>query len=404
MAAWGLLLLAALLLAPLPAAAKYASIVIDADTGAVLHEVNADTRNYPASLTKIMTLYMVFDALRHGRLELEDKLEVSVRATRQPPSKLGLGPADTITVENAILALVTKSANDVAVVIAEALGVTEKRFARLMTNKALALGMSRTSYRNASGLPNKGQLSSARDMSILAQAMLRDFPELYGYFSTRRFTYRGATYRNHNKLLGKYDGMDGIKTGYIRASGYNLVASVERDGRRLIAVVFGGDTASARDRHMAKLLDRGFAHISAPAIDVAVARLVKPQAPERPVTALASVPVIAPATPSAPAAAIPGGPEWSIQVGAFRRYDQAQNAAELATRLAPLLLVDAAVHILPTDSQVGSLYRARLFGEILTGLRQAKDARTACRRLESKKMDCMVVAPRPSTELASTVN
>ena len=249
-AARGLLLLAVLMLVPLPAVAKYASIVIDADTGAVLHEVNADTRNYPASLTKIMTLYMVFEALGDSRLKLDDKLQFSVRATRQPPSKLGLGPADTITVENAILALVTKSANDVAVVIAEALGVTEKRFARLMTNKALALGMSRTSFRNASGLPNKGQLSSARDMSILAQAMLRDFPELYGYFSTRRFTYRGATYRNHNKLLGKYDGMDGIKTGYIRASGYNLVASVEREGRRLIAVVFGGESgASPRPPH-----------------------------------------------------------------------------------------------------------------------------------------------------------
>lgn len=403
MAARGLLLVAALLFAallyaPQPALAKYASIVIDAETGAVLHEVNADTRNYPASLTKIMTLYMVFEALRDKRLALGDKLQVSVRATRQPPSKLGLGPADTIAVEDAILALVTKSANDVAVVIAEALGVTEKRFARLMTNKALALGMSRTSFRNASGLPDKGQLSSARDMAILAQAMLRDFPGLYRYFSTPRFTYRGATYRNHNKLLGKYEGMDGIKTGYIHASGYNLVASVERGDRRLIAVVFGGDSASSRDRHMAKLLDRGFAQIAAPVIDVAVPRQIKPQPPERPATTVASAPEAPPAIPSTPANTVPGGAEWSIQVGAFRRYDQAQSAAELATRLAPVLLIEASVHILPIDGRVGSLYRARLFG--LTG----PNARTACRRLESKKMDCMVVAPRRSTELASTAN
>ncbi len=403
MAARGLLLVAALLFAallyaPQPALAKYASIVIDAETGAVLHEVNADTRNYPASLTKIMTLYMVFEALRDKRLALGDKLQVSVRATRQPPSKLGLGPADTIAVEDAILALVTKSANDVAVVIAEALGVTEKRFTRLMTNKALALGMSRTSFRNASGLPDKGQLSSARDMAILAQAMLRDFPGLYRYFSTPRFTYRGATYRNHNKLLGKYEGMDGIKTGYIHASGYNLVASVERGDRRLIAVVFGGDSASSRDRHMAKLLDRGFAQIAAPVIDVAVPRQIKPQPPERPATTVASAPEAPPAIPSTPANTVPGGAEWSIQVGAFRRYDQAQSAAELATRLAPVLLIEASVHILPIDGRVGSLYRARLFG--LTG----PNARTACRRLESKKMDCMVVAPRRSTELASTAN
>lgn len=392
------LLFAAVLYAPQPAQAKYASIVIDAETGAVLHEVNADTRNYPASLTKIMTLYMVFEALEDKRLALGGKLQVSVRATRQPPSKLGLGPADTLTVEDAILALVTKSANDVALVIAEALGVTEKRFARLMTNKALALGMSRTSFRNASGLPDKGQLSSARDMAILAQAMLRDFPGLYRYFSTMRFTYRGTTYRNHNKLLGKYEGMDGIKTGYIRASGYNLVASVERGDRRLIAVVFGGDSALSRDRHMAKLLDRGFAQIAAPVIDVAVPRQIKPQPPERPATTVASAPEVPPAIPSTPANTVPGGAEWAIQVGAFRRYDQAQSAAELATRLAPVLLIEASVHILPIDGRVGSLYRARLFG--LTG----PNARTACRRLESKKMDCMVVAPRRSTELASTAN
>ena len=244
------------------AQARYASIVVDAETGEVLRSRNADIRRYPASLTKMMTLYLLFEAIDVGRLSLDSKLKVSKRAAGQPPSKLGLRAGSTIRVEDAIKALVVKSANDIAVVVAEALGGTEVEFARKMTRKARALGMSRTSFRNASGLPNRKQRSTARDMSQLARALMRDFPHRYHYFDDSRFRYRGRVHRSPNKLLGRYRGMDGIKTGYIRASGFNLVASAERDGRRVIAVVFGGKTSRSRNNHMANLLDLGFTRIA----------------------------------------------------------------------------------------------------------------------------------------------
>ena len=245
-----------------PAQARYASIVIDGETGEVLRSRNADIRRYPASLTKMMTLYLLFEAIDEGRLNLTSKLKVSKRAAGQPPSKLGLRAGATISVEDAIKALVVKSANDIAVVVAEALGGTEVEFARKMTRKAKALGMSRTTFRNASGLPNRKQRSTARDMAQLARALMWDFPHRYHYFDDRRFRYRGRVHRSPNKLLGRYRGMDGIKTGYIRASGFNLAASAERDGRRVVAVVFGGKTARSRNSHMANLLDLGFTRIA----------------------------------------------------------------------------------------------------------------------------------------------
>ena len=228
---FGLLAVLGILAMPLSASARYASVVIDTLTGQVLHEVNADTRNYPASLTKMMTLYLTFEALESGRWTLNTRLKVSRRASRMPASRLGLRRGERIRVEDAILALVTKSANDVAVVVAEALGRSETKFARLMNRKAQALGMSRTSFRNASGLPNRRQLSTARDMATLALALIEDFPDYYQYFSTADFKYRGRRHENHNALLAHYEGTDGIKTGYTRASGYNLVASSVRDGR-----------------------------------------------------------------------------------------------------------------------------------------------------------------------------
>ena len=244
------------------AEARYASIVIDGETGEVLRSRNADIRRYPASLTKMMTLYLLFEAIDEGRLSLTSKLKVSKRAAGQPASKLGLRAGSTIRVEDAIKALAVKSANDIAVVVAEALGGTEVEFARKMTRKAKALGMSRTAFRNASGLPNRKQRSTARDMAQLARALMRDFPHRYHYFDDESFRYRGRVHRSPNKLLGSYRGMDGIKTGYIRASGFNLVASAERDGRRVVAVVFGGKTARSRNRHMANLLDLGFTRIA----------------------------------------------------------------------------------------------------------------------------------------------
>ncbi len=244
------------------AQARYASIVIDAETGEVLRSRSADVRRYPASLTKMMTLYLLFEAIDEGKLSLDSKLKVPKRAAGQSPSKLGLRAGSTIRAEDAIKSLIVKSANDIAVVVAEALGGTEIEFARIMTRKAQELGMSRTTFRNASGLPNRKQRSTARDMSRLAQALMRDFPDRYHYFDDQRFSYKGRVHRTPNKLLARYRGMDGIKTGYIRASGFNLVASAERDGRRVIAVVFGGKTPNSRNAHMANLLDLGFTRIA----------------------------------------------------------------------------------------------------------------------------------------------
>lgn len=257
--------LSVVLMASLPetVAAGHAAVVVDAQTGQALREVNADERNYPASLTKMMTLYLVFEALEDGRLIPEDRLWVSRHAASMVPTRLGLKTGQRIRVEDAILATVTRSANDAAVVLAEALGDTEGQFARIMTGKAQWLGMSHTVFLNASGLPHRGQVSTARDMATLALALLRDFPQYYPYFSTREFAYKGRRYRNHNALLNGYPGADGIKTGYTRASGYNLVASATRDGRRLIAVVLGGKGTRSRDRHTMQLLDQGFQGLAA---------------------------------------------------------------------------------------------------------------------------------------------
>jgi D-alanyl-D-alanine carboxypeptidase len=274
----GLCLLAAVFcvaLAPAGvAASRYAAIVIDADSGRVLHEAYADDRKYPASLTKMMTLYLLFEALEKRRYSIDGFLPVSSRAEGMPPSKLGLRRGSKVKIRDLILALITKSANDAAVVVAESLAKSEVDFAKLMTAKAKALGMLRTEFRNASGLPNRYQKSTARDMATLARALIRDFPQYYRYFSTAKFSYKGRSYGNHNSLLKSYSGADGIKTGYIRASGFNLVASAERGGRRLIAVVFGGRTSRSRDSHMTDLLNRGFA-------EIAQAVLRPPAAPRR---------------------------------------------------------------------------------------------------------------------------
>ena len=252
------------------AGAVTAAIVLDAESGRVLQSNNADDVNYPASLTKIMTLYLTFEALKKGQIKLTDRFTVSKEAAAMPPTKLGLRAGETIKVEDAILGLVTKSANDAAAVVAENLAGSESRFAELMTRRAHKLGMAQTEFRNASGLPDEDQVTTARDMATLAIAVMRDFPEYYPYFSRESFTFRGRTHRNHNHLLGHYEGADGIKTGYIRASGFNLVASSKRGDTRLIGVVLGGKTARSRDAAMAKLLDRTFAQV-APSTETAVA-------------------------------------------------------------------------------------------------------------------------------------
>ncbi|MBI3274531.1 MAG: D-alanyl-D-alanine carboxypeptidase, partial [Methylocystis sp.] len=228
----------------------FAAIVVDGG-GRTLFARNEHELRHPASITKVMTLYLLFEQLENGNLRLDSPLTISAHAAAQAPSKLGLKPGATIDVENAVKAVVTKSANDIAAAIAENIGGDEDSFAEMMTRKAHALGMSHTHYANASGLPNDAQITTARDLAVLGTAIQDRFPRYYRYFSTHSFAYRGAVHRNHNHLLGRIDGVDGIKTGYTRASGFNLLTSVRRGKRHLIAVVLGGRTAATRDRIMA---------------------------------------------------------------------------------------------------------------------------------------------------------
>lgn len=403
--------LALLLIAGVPAgaAAKYASIVMDAETGQVLHAANADTRKFPASLTKMMTLYMTFEALESGKLTLEQRLPVSARAAGMAPSKLGLKAGDRVRVEDCVLGLVTKSANDCAVVLAEAIGGSEMNFAKLMTAKARSIGMTRTTFKNASGLPNSGQLSTARDMARLSQALLQDHKKYYGFFSTKSFTYRGITHNNHNRLMARYDGMDGLKTGFIRASGFNLAASAVRDGRRLIAVVFGGQSATWRDNHLAGLMDKAFEGRSTPLLMAGVSapagrtRPVAPVPERKPegdsvVAAVAQaagelslVSTAVAATPAAalPKASVPAG--WGIQVGAFNDKAASQRAVALATQRAANLLDKATPHVVEVKTDKGPLFRARLVGL------DEKTARRACAALSRAGQGCLTVPPARGT-------
>jgi D-alanyl-D-alanine carboxypeptidase len=236
-------------------APPFSSLVIDGNSGEILQASNADAIRHPASLTKIMTLYLLFEELDAGKIRLDTPLRISAHAAEQAPSKLGLKPGQTIAVEDAIKAVVTKSANDVAVAIAENLAGSEEEFARVMTQKAHALGMTHTTYVNASGLPDDEQVTTARDLALLGRTIEERFPRYYRYFATPAFVYHGEAMRNHNHLLGAVAGVDGIKTGYTRASGFNLVTSVHRDGRYLVAVVLGGHSAFARDARMRELVN-----------------------------------------------------------------------------------------------------------------------------------------------------
>lgn len=291
------------------AQANYASLLMDASNGQVLYEANADLPRYPASLTKMMTLYMVFEALNDGRLTLGQPLYTSTHASIQSPTKLGLRPGQQISVEDAILALVTKSANDAAAVVAEALGGSEEYFGWQMTAKAQQLGMSNTTFTNASGLPDRRQITTARDMAILALALLHDFPNYYQYFATERFYWGGAAHANHNRLLGAYPGVDGIKTGYTHASGFNLVASAQRDGRRLIGVVMGARSAGSRSAMMTSLLDQAFL---GPQIYLAQDQNEGTQTPASGVaSALAALSPVATAVAAEPGSTRINNPHWA---------------------------------------------------------------------------------------------
>lgn len=380
-----LLVAAGFLLTASNASARYASIVIDYDSGKVLHAVNPDTRNYPASLTKMMTLYLAFEALRKGKLRMDQPLQVSRQAANAMPMKIGLKHGTTITLRHAILAIVTKSANDAAVVIGEAIAGDEEKFSRLMTRRARELGMKRTVFRNASGLPNRRQLSSARDMAILAQHLIRDFPKRYEIFSTAVFEFHGRQYYNHNMLLATYPGADGLKTGYTRDSGYNLAVSAKRNGRRIIGIVFGGRTARARNKHMRRLLDSAFAKIDRQAQpDNRVADKGKPTPKHRPAR-LASLAFALPARAETPAAAL--NKPWGIQVGAFANKKPARKAARKAARQLRKVTRKVEVMVAPTRQGDDMIYRARLVGL------SESSANKACRQLRRKKVNCIPVPP-----------
>ncbi|MFN2410744.1 MAG: D-alanyl-D-alanine carboxypeptidase [Halomonas sp.] len=406
---------------PLQAAnPRYAGMVVDLDEGEVLYSENADARRYPASLTKIMTLYLAFEALDEGHLQLDQPLPVSSQAASMPATKLWLSPGSSILVDEAIRALAVRSANDVAVVMAEALGGSERRFAQLMTDKARELGMPNTTFRNASGLPDDQQISTARDMITLAVRVMQDFPDYYHYFGLQEFTYRGTRHTSHNRLVRDYPGADGLKTGFIRASGFNVITTAKRGDRRLMAIVMGGFTAQSRDKHMANLLDRSFTRANLidksnwmADLDFAAEYMTfaptssqpqpQPQAPasveSAPVVASETVPFESPDVAkqdSEPqtdplqafidrervmASRATGG--WGIQVGAFSQEDQAQRYAREAARHLPRDL-DGQVAI---DSSVGQspIFRARLMAL------EEQQARQACEQLRSRGMDCMVV-------------
>lgn len=417
-----------------PAQAKYASIVIDAQTGAVLHESHADDRNHPASLTKMMTLFLAFDALDHGRLDLNQRLAVSQHAENQSPSKLGLRAGDSIRVEDAILGLVTKSANDAAVVLAEALGGSEARFGALMTQRSREIGMTKSVFHNASGLPNPDQWTSARDMAILARALIYNHGKHYHYFSRRSFTYNGHVHQNHNHLMKRYEGMDGIKTGFIQASGFNLTASAVRNNRRLVGVVLGGPSRFWRDDHMADLLDDAFEsagrrRVAKPAEEAAAKETgtketgtketvtVKTQAsgaralastkaaPERKpgkgagetdAVVTANGPrnigdIVAATTEPGEASRgdlgkSPSG--WSIQIGAFSDRAAGQRALTQATKLAPTYTKGAARQVVAASADQGTVYRARMSGMT------EKDAKTACSHLQRNGLKCQTLSPQ----------
>lgn len=249
---------------------KYAAIVVDARTGKQLFEVNSTAQRYPASLTKMMTLYLLFEAMDSGRVTKETQIPVSDHAASQPPTKMRFRRGESIDVDSAIRAIVVKSANDVAVAVGEYLGGSEDQFAAMMTSKARALGMTGTTFRNASGLPDNGQVTTARDMAVLGMALRQRFPQHFHYFSESDFMFRGRLVRGHNDMLGRVRGVDGIKTGYIRASGFNIVTSYNADGRQLIVVVMGADSARQRNDHVEALIQRSLS----PAMADSKARLM----------------------------------------------------------------------------------------------------------------------------------
>ena len=421
---------------------KYAALVVDADTGSVLYAANANAERYPASLTKMMTLYLTFEALEQKILTLDTRLKVSQRAADMPQTNIGLKKGDTIQVRDIIRSLIVRSANDVAVVIAEALGGNEQRFAKKMTARARALGMKSTSFRNASGLPDKAQRSTARDLAVLSLALKKHFPQYFHFFRAKTFRYKGRTYKSHNKVMSRYPGADGIKTGYIRASGFNLATSARRHGRNIIAIVMGGKTSRRRDDHMIDLLDRSFAGLETKGHFAATRTLpvpkAKPSLPEAEQAIITALPTsnhrdekafevlmsqlvaqhqeknrngmrqhnrtargqfLAPSgvgqQEQDSTLVRPAYKGWGIQVGAFDQKQAAYTAVAQAMRVARPELSHSRTAVSDAPgTQIGSIiYRARLAN--LT----KEQAHGACDVLQQRKASCFVFQVKHASDL-----
>jgi len=380
---------------------KYAAIVVDAKTGEVLYAKRADSPRYPASITKVMTLYLTFEALSAGKLDLDDRVVFSPRAAAQSPTKLGVPAGQSITVSEAMQAMAIKSANDVAVAMAEKLGGTESRFAALMTLRAKELGMQNSHFVNASGLPDSRQLSSARDLAILSRAVMRDYPQYYRLFSQKSFTFRGQTINSHNRLLQRTPGVDGIKTGFTNASGFNIAVSGVRDNRRLITVVLGGPTTAARDQNAEDLMLTGFdvmnrrargekitiaqnlfePELSGPVIRGGLEQGDSEQDGLKIELASAAPPPARTQRAAAKPASASG--KWIVQVGAFKKQSDARAQITLIEKRFGKYVDDGK----PVTDKANGRYRSRF-----AGLSEA-DAKGACKAIKARKMDCQVVAP-----------
>jgi D-alanyl-D-alanine carboxypeptidase len=379
---------------------KYAAIVVDAKTGEILYAKHADSPRYPASITKVMTLYLTYEALAAGKLHLDDRVVFSPHAAAQSPTKLGVRAGDSVSVNEAIEAMTTLSANDAAVAMSEKLGGTESRFAALMTLRAQELGMQNTHFVNANGLPDSRNLTTARDIAILSRAAMRDYPQYYHYFSLEEFTFRGRTVANHNHLLGRMQGVDGLKTGFTNASGFNLAVSAVRENRRLIAVVMGGPTTAQRDQNAEDLLLTGFDVMRRRANGekiVVAQNMFEPTELNGPVVRppseqgdgeQASLKIELTQAPAAKAGKIEiarrdGKARWGVQVGEFRSKIDAHRQIALVEK-------KFADHF---DGARGAAEKeGRKYKAVFSGLAET-DAKDACRAMKSKRLACMVIAP-----------
>ena len=342
--------------------AKKAAIIVDFETKEVLFEKNADTKNYPASLSKIMTLYIVFDYINKGKLNYEDEMLVSSTAASRSPSKLYLEEGSSIKVRDAINALIIKSANDVATVVSEKISGSEKDFAKLMTKYARELGMNNTTFKNASGLPNRGQLTTARDISKLSYALIKNFPEEYKLFSQTSFEWNGKVYKTHNKLMLKYDGADGIKTGYIKASGFQLAFSAVRDDKRVIGVYFGGDTGKQRNDRLKFYMDNAFKKLNIENINV------KKEKENKNTKKQTSI----------------NKENYSIVVGTFKYRKNAEKQINLIKSKYPITTSSKESKIVFIEVSGKKLYESRFINF------SKKDAYQACSRLAKYGRDCFV--------------